>query len=109
MYFITSISLIPFPNPLTSHLSHNVTSIFCIPSFPSTNTTLLTSPGSLAYIIGTAKFKKIFLCSVFLQFLISLTNSKVYRPAMEAVVVANAGTILPALSLTVSQSIDSNL
>jgi hypothetical protein len=39
-----------------------------------------------------------FFISSSLHFLITLTNSIVYSPATTAVVVANAGTILPALN-----------
>jgi hypothetical protein len=44
-----------------------------------------------------------------LQFLRTLQSSIVYKPATTAVVVANAGTILPALIFTVNQSISSSL
>jgi hypothetical protein len=50
-----------------------------------------------------------FLKSVFLRPFMTFTSSRAYKPAIDAVVVASAGTILPALSLTVSQSISSSL
>ena len=42
------------------------------------------------------------------SFFKTLTNSIVYNPAIAAVVVANAGTILPAFNLTFIQSIVDN-
>jgi len=68
-------------------------------------------PGSLMYITGIAKFKKVFLnlSRASYSCLSSLSNSMVYRPATAAVVVARAGTILPALSFTVSQSMGTKL
>ena len=69
----------------------------------------LTFPGSPANILGTAKLRKMFLKSVFLRPFMTFTSSRAYKPAIDAVVVASAGTILPALSLTVSQSISSSL
>ena len=88
---------------LTSQRSQRETSM------PSTSFSLMASPGSAACIQGTARFKKIFLWSVTLHPLSILTSSKVCSPEIEAVVVANAGTILPALSLTVIQSMGSSL
>lgn len=68
-------------------------------------------PGSLMYIAGIAKFKKVFLnlSRASVSCLSNLSSSIVYKPATAAVVVARAGTILPALSLTVSQSIGGKL
>ena len=40
--------------------------------------------------------------------LITFTNSITYKPDTTAVVVANAGTILPAFNFTVIQSISSS-
>jgi len=50
-----------------------------------------------------------FLKSVFFKPFTTLTSSSAYNPAIDAVVVASAGTILPALIFTVSQSISSSL
>ncbi len=62
-------------------------------------------PGSVNYIKGIAKFKKAFLIVSNLHLLITLTNSIVYKAAIQAVVVAKAGTILPAFNFTPTQSI----
>ena len=63
--------------------------------------------GSDMYIAGIAMFKKVFLnlSRASDSCLSNFRSSIVYRPATAAVVVASAGTILPALSLTVIQSI----
>ena len=66
-------------------------------------------PGSVNYSKGTARFKNPFFISVISHFFITLTSSIVYRAAIEAVVVAKAGIILPALSFTVTQSNISSL
>ena len=66
-------------------------------------------PGSDSYRYGTAKFKKAFFILSSSHPLITLTSSIVYNPAIAAVVVAKAGMILPAFSLTVTQSIRSSL
>jgi len=79
---------------LISQLSHNVT------LNSSCNLTFKAAPGSVSYKIGTAKFKKaFFIFSVFSCFKI-FTSSIVYKPAIAAVVVAKAGTILPAFNFT---------
>jgi len=67
------------------------------------------APGSVSYNIGTAKFKKAFFMFSVFSFFKTLTNSIVYKPAIAAVVVAKAGTILPAFNFTYIQSINSNL
>jgi hypothetical protein len=66
-------------------------------------------PGSVNYNEGIAKFKKAFLIVSNLHLLITLTNSIVCKAAMQAVVVAKAGTILPAFNFTPIQSIYSKL
>ena len=66
-------------------------------------------PGSISYNKGTAKFKNAFFIVSNLHSLITLTNSKVYKAAMQAVVVANAGIILPAFNFTLIHSIFSRL
>ena len=88
---------------LISHLSQSPT------SSPSRSFTLATAPGSGHYMDGTAKFKKQFLNSSSLHPFRILTNSSACRPAIEAVVVASAGTILPAFNFTVIQSLISSL
>jgi hypothetical protein len=45
----------------------------------------------------------------FFSFFNIFTSSMVYKPAIAAVVVAKAGTILPAFNLTYSHSIGSSL
>jgi len=63
-----------------------------------------TGPGSESCITGTAKFKKQFFILTNFSYFKILTNSIVCNAAIAAVVVANAGTILPAFNLVVSQS-----
>lgn len=87
--------------PRTSQRSQRETST------PSSSLVLVTSPGSPACMRGTAKLRKILRNSSFLQPLSTLTSSRAYRPAIEEVVVAIAGTMRPAFNLTVSQSIGS--
>jgi hypothetical protein len=65
--------------------------------------------GSLCIIEGTAMLRKALQILSILTPLSTFIISIVYKPAMAAVVVASAGTILPALILTVIQSISGKL
>ena len=62
-------------------------------------------PGSVSCNNGMARFKNAFLIVSNLHLLTTLTSSIVCKAAMQAVVVASAGTIFPAFSFTPTQSI----